>query len=60
MISPLLLQFMTRRCKICSGPLKGTEDDLIIPVVLYLLNDIHIRDDIYWCECQHDQAGFLP
>lgn len=54
-----LLRFMKRKRKIRSGPLKGMKQEVIIPVVLYLLDDIHIRDDIYWFECEHDQAGFL-
>ncbi len=54
-----LLRFMTQKCKIRCGPLKGMKQEVIIPVVLYLLDDIHIRDDIYWFECKHDQAGFL-
>ena len=55
-----LIKYMTRMRKIRSGPLKGTEEEVIVPVVLYLLDDIHTRDDIYWRECEHDQAGFLP
>lgn len=55
-----LLKYMTRQRKIRSGPLTGTVEEVIVPVVLYLLDDIHTRDDIYWRECVHDQAGFLP
>ena len=56
-----LLKYMTRQRKIRSGPLTGTVEEVIVPVVLYLLDDIHTsRDDIYWRECEHDQAGFLP
>jgi hypothetical protein len=45
-----LLKYMTRMRKIRSSPSKGTEKRVIVPVVLYLLDDIHIRDDIYWHE----------
>jgi len=55
-----LLKYMTRQRKIRSGPLTGTVEEVIVPDVLYLLDDIHTRDDIYWRECEHDQAGFLP
>jgi len=54
-----LLKYMTRQRKIRSGPLTGTVEEVIVPVVLYLLDDIHTRDDMYWRECVHDQAGFL-
>ncbi len=64
-----LLRFMTRMRKIRSGPLKGMKQEVMIPVVLYnpllmystiifgsyLLDDIHIRKDIYRYECE---AGF--
>ena len=55
-----LLKYMTRMRKIQSGPLKGATEEVIVPVVLYLLDDIHARDDIWWRKCEHDQAGFLP
>jgi hypothetical protein len=55
-----LLKYMTRIRKIRSGPLKGATEQVIVPVVLYLLDDIHARDDIWWRKCEHDQAGFLP
>ena len=55
-----LLKYMTRMRKIRSGPLKGATEEVIVPVVLYLLDDIHARDDIWWRKCEHDQAGFLP
>ena len=51
-----LLRFMTRQRKIRSGPLKGMNQKVILPVVQ---DDIIVRDDIYWYECEHDQAGFL-
>ena len=38
----------------------GKVEEVIVPVVLYLLDDIHTRDDIDWRECVQDQAGFLP
>jgi hypothetical protein len=55
-----LLKYMTRMRKIRSGPRKGATEEVIVPVVLYLLDDIHARDDIWWRKCEHDQAGFLP
>ena len=55
-----LLKYMTRMRTIRSGPRKGEKEEVIIPVVLYLLDDIHARDDIWWRKCEHDQAGFLP
>jgi hypothetical protein len=43
-----LLKYMTRQRKIRSGPLTGTVEEVIVPVVLYLHDDIHTKDDIYW------------
>jgi hypothetical protein len=55
-----LLKYMTRMRMIRSGQRKGATEEVIVPVVLYLLDDIHARDDIWWRKCEHDQAGFLP
>jgi hypothetical protein len=51
-----LLKNMTRMRKIRSGPRKGATEEVIVPVVLYLLDDIHARDDrdIWWRKCEHD------
>jgi hypothetical protein len=55
-----LLKYITHMRMIRSGPRKGATEEVIVPVVLYLLDDIHARDDIWWRKCEHDQAGFLP
>ena len=55
-----LLKYMTRMRKIRSGLRKGATEEVIVPVVLYLLDDMHARDDIWWRKCEQEQAGFLP
>jgi hypothetical protein len=42
-----LLKYMTRMRKIRSSPSKRTEEEVIVSAVLYSLDNIHIRDDIY-------------
>ena len=54
-----LLKYMTRMRKIRSGPCKGATEEVIVPIVLYLLDDIHAREDIWLRKCEHEQAGFL-